>query len=109
MLINILIAAFLLLIFGSLIKRIFKKDIFEGFTDQDIADVKNQVATLQSKVDDMETKLDESNPDSLAATVKTNEVNINAAVAATPAANVGEDTEDDEGEDANDEDTAENQ
>jgi hypothetical protein len=109
MLINILIAAFLLLIFGSLIKRIFKKDIFEGFTDQDVADVKNQVATLQSKVDTMETKLDESNPDSLAATVKTNEVSINAAVAASPAGAVGEEDTEDDDDDEDDEDPEEDE
>ena len=96
MLINILISAFFLLIFGSFIKRIFKEDIFEGFTDKDIADVQNQVATLQSKVDDVETKLDETDPDSLAGRVKANEVSIQAAVAASPAGSVpGVDTDDD--------------
>ena len=97
MLINLLIAAFLLLIFGSFIKRIFNKDIFEGFTDQEIADVQNQVATLQSKVDVMETKLDETDPDSLPGRIKANELSIQAAMAATPAGAVGdEDDEDDE-------------
>ena len=91
MLVNILIGTFLLLIFGSLIKNIFKKDIFEGFTDQDIADVQNQVDTLQSKVDDMQTELDETDPDSLAGRIKANELSIQAAMAATPAGAVGDD------------------